>query len=109
MDADRGARIKRLAERRGWESAHLARVLGVEESTLYGWYKGRRPSAESFERLAVLLETSRSFIEAGEQPERVERSAPPVVVLQEVNEALRALAQQAAQVEREEESPPKAP
>lgn len=87
-DKARGQRLEELIAKQGWQTSHLARVIGIDRKRLYGWKAGEPISSDALERLAVALETTRLFIESGEGPEHYPRGEAPTILLKQLADAV---------------------
>jgi transcriptional regulator with XRE-family HTH domain len=84
----RGERIEALMARQGWQPTALARVMRCDRNLITGWKAGRPISSDLLERLAVALETTRTYIETGEGDAHYPRTDPPALILKELADAL---------------------
>jgi transcriptional regulator with XRE-family HTH domain len=84
----RGERIEMLMTRQGWQTNSLARALRVHRNRISDWKAGKPPSSDALERLAIALETTRTYIETGEGKQHVPREMPPAVILMQLADAL---------------------
>lgn len=74
--------------RQGWQPSSLARVLRCHRNLITGWKAGRPISSDLLERLAVALETTRTYIETGEGEPHYPRTDPPALILKQLADAL---------------------
>jgi len=77
-DPTRGDRIADLMKTRGHSVASLARAAGRDRSQVYRWIDGKSMGGDVLGSLAIALETSRTYLMTGKQPEGFSPGLPEV-------------------------------